>query len=313
MSMSRPLSELVELACLAEAAARKPGNVHPGASFADLTFDHFVTAARIAADTLPAAAEVGVGLAVRDCVRATVAACGTNVNLGIALLLAPLCAVPRGVRLAEGIGDVLRGTTVEDARAVYGAVRLANPGGLGDAAEQDVRDEPTMTLTEAMRLAAGRDRVAHQYTTGFLEVGGMAWVLKEFWSGNWEAAVLQSYLSQLKQAADSHIARRCGGDIAEIVRRTAECTWRDLQDAGKGTDGGFRSDLLFPMYQRCAELPQVARLDAYLRADGHRRNPGTTADLTAAALFWAYREQLVEPPTRDELLAHADAVRGSRS
>ena len=34
----------------------------------------------------------------------------------------------------------------------------------------------------------------------------------------------------------------------------------------------------------------IAELDAWLRADGHQRNPGTTADLVAATLFADLRE-----------------------
>ena len=41
----------------------------------------------------------------------------------------------------------------------------ANPGGLGSAEEQDVAAEPTVTLLEAMRLAADRDGIAREYAT----------------------------------------------------------------------------------------------------------------------------------------------------
>jgi triphosphoribosyl-dephospho-CoA synthase len=34
----------------------------------------------------------------------------------------------------------------------------------------------------------------------------------------------------------------------------------------------------------------LADFDFWLRSDGHRRNPGTTADLIAAALFVLLRE-----------------------
>ena len=291
--MPLPLPDLVERACLAEVAARKPGNVHPGASFEDLTFNHFVAAARIAAETLPTAVDVGIGPAVLDCVRGTVDECGTNVNLGIALLLAPLCAVPRDVRLADGIGDILRGTTVHDARTVYEAVCLANPGGLGESAEQDVRDEPTVTLTEAMGLAADRDRVARQYTSDFENVAYDAAALGRAWDAGWEAATVQAFLLRLALVPDSHVVRRCGRATAERVRLRA----KEALNREQGVPG------------RPPHLKAVVRLDAYLRADGHRRNPGTTADLTAAALFWAFREELVEPPTTKELMAHADAVR----
>ena len=35
---------------------------------------------------------------------------------------------------------------------------------------------------------------------------------------------------------------------------------------------------------------ELARFDRWLRADGHRRNPGTTADLIAACLFVCLRD-----------------------
>jgi triphosphoribosyl-dephospho-CoA synthase len=37
--------------------------------------------------------------------------------------------------------------------------------------------------------------------------------------------------------------------------------------------------------------------DAFLRSDNHARNPGTTADLIAAALFVALRENAISPTT----------------
>ena len=69
--------------------------------------------------------------------------------------------------LRDGVRAVLDATTVDDARNVYEAIRLANPGGLGHAESQDVADEPTVSLVEAMRLAAHRDAIAREYATGF--------------------------------------------------------------------------------------------------------------------------------------------------
>lgn len=40
-----------------------------------------------------------------------------------------------------------------------------------------------------------------------------------------------------------------------------------------------------PVYEQ-----SLAEFDTWLRADGHRRNPGTTADLIAAGLFVLLRE-----------------------
>ncbi len=70
-------------------------------------------------------------------------------------------------RVADLGAQRAAGDHVEDAREVYAAIRLAAPGGLGRAVEQDVADEPTVTLLEVMRLAADRDDIAREYATGF--------------------------------------------------------------------------------------------------------------------------------------------------
>ena len=163
-----PLSECVRLACLWEAESRKIGNVHPGARFAKTTIEDFRRSAEAIAPIFADAATRPVGVTIRRAVEATQAAVGQNTNLGIILLLAPLAAVPRDVPLREGI-KTLR-TTVEDARDVYAAIRLANPGGLNDAAEQDVHDEPTVTLhvrwrwrPTAIRLPGSTPRTSRYY------------------------------------------------------------------------------------------------------------------------------------------------------
>ena len=40
----------------------------------------------------------------------------------------------------------------------------------------------------------------------------------------------------------------------------------------------------------------IGDLDSWLRADGHSRNPGATADLMAAALFAALRDETIALP-----------------
>src|SRR5204862_451408 len=82
------------------------------------------------------------------------------------LLLAPLARAaalePDTNRLRESLRKVLDATTVADARDVYVAIRRASPGGLGQAEEQDVSTDPTVTLTDAMELAADRDAIASE-------------------------------------------------------------------------------------------------------------------------------------------------------
>src|SRR5690606_598239 len=116
-----------------------------------------------ASEWLARSGELGVGPAVLRAIEATRQRVRTNTNLGIALLIAPLAAVPREQSLLEGIGDVLSGLTLADSLVVFEAIRLAAPGGLGEAPEQSVHQLPTLPLREVMRLAADRDRIARQY------------------------------------------------------------------------------------------------------------------------------------------------------
>ena len=47
---------------------------------------------------------------------------------------------------------------------------------------------------------------------------------------------------------------------------------------------------------RSAYYEALANFDFWLRSDGHRRNPGTTADLVAAGLFVLLREGIMNGP-----------------
>ena len=281
------LAEQIELACLIEATARKPGNVHPGAAFHNLCYQDFVAAAKAVAAPLAMGSLFGIRRATYEAVRATRLATNTNVNLGIVLLLAPLAAVPPKASLAAGLASILNQTTARDAEQVYAAISLAQPGGLGQVSSQDVQEIPTVTLQEAMRLAAGRDRIAEQYVTDFRLVFQAREKLCQFLSGSadWETAVITLHVWMLSQWPDTLIARKCGGELASEATLRAKQLMQHGDDEGKGG----------------LDPQKLAEFDAWLRADGHRRNPGTTADLVAATLFAALRDGLMTPPSREAL------------
>ena len=280
------LAEAIRLACVMEASAAKPGNVHPQASFSDLTFDDFVRSSVAASPVLARAAQIGVGQSVFQAIEATRAVVKSNTNLGIVLLIAPLAAVPLNRPLREGIGDVLGRLTRDDAVWVYRAIRLAQPGSLGTAEDQDIANEPTETLAEVMKLAAGRDGVAAQYANRF------AWVLDEGLSflasvgedfgQHWEAAIIELHLRLLAKHPDTLIARKCGESVAAEASRLAR---RCLPERG---------GLPLELEERTR---RIGEFDQWLRGDGHRRNPGTTADLVAACLFAALRERVINVHT----------------
>lgn len=269
------LQDWIQAACLLEATARKPGNVHPEASFADLEYQDFVRSAELAAISLAESRELGVGRAVFEAVSRTMEVVGRNTNLGIALLIAPLAAVPPKVPLAAGVRSVLRGLTREDAVWAYRAIRLARPAGLGRVETADISEEPQITLLDAMHLARERDDVANQYATEFrlvLQHGCRMLAAGGDFEDQWERQIIRCHLLLMASRPDSLIARKCG---LEIAREAAARAHQVLE-----------SD----------EPEMLAEFDRWLRADGHRRNPGTTADLVAASLFAALRERLIRAP-----------------
>ncbi len=270
-----------QLACIWEATARKAGNVHRFVDFTDTTYLDFLLSAAAIAPVLATARERPVGDTVLECVRATRRVVRTNTNLGIVLLLAPLAAVPEAEALRPGVARVLVSLRVEDARQVYEAIRLAVPGGLGAAPQQDVREQPTLPLRDVMALAADRDLVARQYANNFTEVfdEGVPRLRRDLDElGALEAALVRTHLYLMGRHPDTLIARKLGSaEAAESARRA-----RAVLDAG------------WP--QRPEGRDAFAAFDVWLREVGHQRNPGATADLVTACLFVALREGLIEVP-----------------
>jgi len=246
--------------------------VSPGLHFHDTRYEDFLASA---AAIGPALADAGIqplGATVLAATEATRRWTQANTNLGIILLLAPLAraAGREPGTLRERVAAVLAETTVADAAAVYRAIRAAAPGGLGTAPAEDVRQTPTVTLREAMQLAAERDAIAREYTTDFaltFEIGAPAVRTARAAGRAWDEATVEAFLALLAAVPDTHVARKVGREAAEALSRRAA----EVQAAG-----GVRT---------AAGRQALADFDRELRDERNARNPGTTADLVCAALF----------------------------
>ncbi|MEP9373995.1 triphosphoribosyl-dephospho-CoA synthase [Mesorhizobium sp. KR1-2] len=272
MTVSREIIRAAyEDACRQEIDALKPGNVHRFADGHRMTTEQFLTSARVSSAPLTDS-ELSLGSRIREAVRATRDAVGTNTNLGIVLLCAPLAAAAamEGADLRANLRRVLDAIDLDDTAAVFEAIVLASPGGLGEAPKHDVHERPTAGLLEAMREASGRDRIGSQYVTGFADIFEAG--LPAVWAavargehGMWPA--VHAYLEFLTAFPDSHILRKHGAEIAEAVRAEATSVRREFQAAG---DEKTRIEVLLAF-------------DARLKA--RDINPGTSADLTVACLL----------------------------
>src|SRR5262249_34482294 len=158
--------------CLDELRAPKAGNVHDFSGGHGMTVSDFEISADVTKDWI-ARPGAKVGERVHGAIAATRKAGDCNTNLGIVLMSAPIAVAAEregAGNLRVSVGRVLEGLDVDDATNVFEAIVRADPAGLGDAGENDVREPATVTLLEAMRTAEDRDRIAWNYTHGFASV-----------------------------------------------------------------------------------------------------------------------------------------------
>jgi triphosphoribosyl-dephospho-CoA synthase len=250
-------------ASILEASAAKPGNVHPAAEFPDLSHAELVAAGLAIAPAMEHAVEVPLGRTILAAVTAARAVTRSNANLGIVLAIAPLAAVPDAAspESPATVAAVLTRLTRSDAADVWQAIRLAQPGGMGQSSQHDLAGPPPDDLLAAMRLAAPHDAIARLWADGYdsLFTGLVADLETAIALGlPLNDAIIRAFLAQLAREPDSLIARKHGLPVAIEVSQRAVAALADPQT--------------------------VPAFDRFLRSP-RRLNPGTTADLTAAALY----------------------------
>jgi triphosphoribosyl-dephospho-CoA synthase len=201
-------------------------------------------------------------------VQATASVARANTNLGIVLLFAPLvrAAATRGTHeaLRSATERTLARLDVDDAAAAFAAITQAEPGGLGEAPEHDVRAPPLVTLREAMAAAAHRDSIASEYATGYAIVfdTGLPLLDDALHDGlSTPDAIVSLQIGLLASRPDTLIARKAGAATARAVTAAAS----EVRDGARSLED----------------------FDASLRSADNRLNPGTTADLVAATVLAA--------------------------
>ncbi len=139
-----------------------------------------------------------------------------------------------------------------------------------------------------MALAADRDLIARQYANGFADVWDVGVpILAEDWRANFnlERAIVHCQLGLMAAFPDTLISRKAGLAEAQL---SSDCA-REVLDKGWPTTAESRQ--------------AFTQFDAWLRAEGRRRNPGTTADQVTACLFVALWRDTI--PWRDRFTPFA--------
>jgi triphosphoribosyl-dephospho-CoA synthase len=299
-SKAKNVSRCLELAMLLEVSANKPGNVTFATGFEGTRVEHFLASAVAASAWFEEAArrgiavsekklrvgDVGMGRIIKDC-AADINAWqkGGNTLLGTVMLLVPV-AVAAGMTptqekmdfsdLRKNLQRTVEATTAEDAVHLYEAIDIAKPSGLNEAPDLDVTDpaskarllKENVSLYEVFKLAADYDDICSEWTRNYPITFDLAYpyLTAQFERGDLNRAIVHTFLKILSERPDTFIARKAGVEKAREVSLEAK---KVLELGGLETSEGRKSLLAF---------------DGKLRESGNRLNPGTTADLTAAAL-----------------------------
>jgi triphosphoribosyl-dephospho-CoA synthase len=214
-------------ACRAELDALKPGNVHRHSAGHGMDVAHFERAAEAAAG--PIADPSLSGKRILRATEASVAATGLNTNLGIVLLCAPLAKAASETTFAIGLRRrldmILAALDEQDATDAFAAIRVANPAGLGQVDEGDVRDNPNrLTLIKAMYSQP--NAIASPMRTS-LPTPTFSILRYPFFRTpgdsvtDLRSAVTTLHMSLLAEFPDTHISRKYGAAAAEEIREDA--------------------------------------------------------------------------------------------
>jgi len=299
---TKHISKCLELAILLEASADKPGNVNRTTSFKNTRYEHFLASAVAISSSFEYAAErgvlvsqgeirvsnVGLGRIIRDCM-ANINAWqhGGNTLLGTAILLSPI-AVAAGMtpakenifeipKLRENVKLAVESTTPEDAVDVYEAIESANPGGLGTVPELDIKDSDSVnkihkekiSLYQIFKIASKYDAVCSEWVNNYpitFDVAYPSLIEQIKKTNDLNMAIVHIFLKVLAEYPDTLIVRKTSIKKAREVSSMAK---EALKLGGLETSRGEKS---------------IREFDHKLRKSDNLWNPGTTADITTAAL-----------------------------
>ncbi|MCQ4332727.1 triphosphoribosyl-dephospho-CoA synthase [Natronomonas sp. F2-12] len=274
----RDPAENAQLALLLEVSGTpKPGNVDRHREYEDLRFEQFMAGAVGALPGLQSAADGDpLGAAFEDAVEGMSEQSGGNTQFGALLALAPLVAAAATDRLTpEAVAAVVGATTVADACGFYRAFEHVDvavddpPEGADDLDVRRGRDAVGtlrargLALSDIMELSADHDGVAAEWIAGFersFEAAG--WLLED--DGPVYKRASRAFLRLLAAEPDTFVATRNGETAATEATRRARAVLDGEEDPEELAAEFVERDI----------------------------NPGTTADLTAAALFIALERGL---------------------
>ncbi len=277
------MARSAQLALLLEVSAYpKPGNVDRTHDFVNTSYEHFLASSVALYPILREAAargstgEMGVGELVRRGVEASTAwQRGGNTHFGALLLVIPLAMATGACErydteaLKQKATEIMRNTGVDDAIEVYTAFPKAQVKVRRDVPEFDVMNESSipkireknMALYELLIISAAYDLISRELVGGFELTFKFARRITELAKEHRiNDAITCAYLRLLSEEEDTFITMKSGSQTSIYVKERAQ-----------------------QIVKRGYQPKEMAEFDEELVREG--LNPGSTADIIAAALF----------------------------
>lgn len=304
------ISEKAQFAMLLDILTPKPGNVHRYRDHPDTRMIHFAASITKLGHPLYKTAQWGfqksgsedmksiLGTLIKRAVQASIEPHEKNTLLGTVLLLVPLVAGAgysisskkiTKAKLHQSLSLLLQQASVDDAVNLIRTLQIASPGGAKPKTSEwnsnsqafdfqsphtiDLIRRKSYTLLDLQALASSYDAIAQEYTSDFTYTFNVLY--PRLINGlnrhsRLEDAVLDTYLWALSDRPDSLIQRKGGPQAAKEVMAQAQKIYSRIQKI-----------------QETRWWEYLEPFDEYLRSEGSKLNPGTTADLVSATLFVA--------------------------
>lgn len=296
------IQRCLQLAIILEVSADKPGNVNLVVDFEGTRVEHFLASSVAAGPSFYEAAYRGIEIAQKKRKLADAGLGelikwgikdieewqrGGNTLLGTIMLFAPL-AVAAGmtpidkkynmdyVVLRKNMDAVIKASTSQDSVAVYEAIDIAKPSGLNCAPDLSVKDkksknrliEENVTLHQVFKIAADYDDICSEWVKNFPITFDLAYpyLQNELKHKDLNSSIVNTFLKVLATNPDTFISRKVGLEKAQEVSNGA----KEILELGGSESAEGKTALV--------------AFDKRLRKAGNDYNPGTTADITAAAL-----------------------------
>jgi len=294
--MNKLYPYLLGLAMALEVSAYpKPGNVHRLRGFRDMSFEDFIVASHVSIKWILKAYRRGLrgwgkcvfGDLILGCVRDVYNLTGVNTSLGSLTLLIPL-SISTGycVRMdlndpgcfTNSAGDLLEKTTVYDTIHYYRAVRMVKPSHIKPLESRDQVDvysrgyvkellDRNLRLIDVFKYSS-RYELVHQELINRFEISSDASLFlrgRLVNHGDWNRAVVETYLYILSKHIDTLVARKHGSDKALYVKTRASHTLDKVLNMDSSS-----------------WVKPVIELDEELGMENI--NPGSVADLTSSTV-----------------------------